>query len=90
VPTGERETPPYVTLDTLRLPNDPDLAALMPTSIKRFVPDPVVKLDMVIGEVVPVPLFIFVVSTAMAASDTEANSIVAVIKTPTIHPMLRL
>jgi hypothetical protein len=60
----------------------------MPTSIKRFAPDPVVKLDIVIDE--PVPELLAVLSTAMAASDTEANTIIAPIKTPTIHPMLQL
>jgi hypothetical protein len=88
VPTGDpKEVAPYVTLDIFKVPL---FDALMPTSIKRFVPDPVVKFVTVTVELVPVAVFIFPVSTAMAASDTEANSIVAAIKTPTIHPMLHL
>jgi hypothetical protein len=61
---------------------------LIPTSIKRFVPDPVVKFDIVIGELFPEVLA--VLSIAIAASDTEANTIVAAIKSATIHPMLQL
>jgi hypothetical protein len=70
VPTRDKEAvPPYVTLDTFRVPLGID--ALMPTSIKRFVPDPVVW-DLVTGELAAVVLD--VASIAMAASETDANS----------------
>jgi hypothetical protein len=52
----------------------------------RFVPEQVCDQDPL--EVAPLSApMLLVASKPMAASDTEANTIVAAIKTPTIHPM---